>query len=426
MEVQVLQKQFLQVRSITKDICSLLFEEDMVVQVNADVSPAKWHLGHTTWFFETFVLKVYVQTYKVFKDQFDFIFNSYYKLIGEHIVQGKRHCLSRPLLKEILEYRDVIDNAILYLIQHSTNQEIFSYIELGIHHEQQHQELLYTDIKLNFFSNPMKIAYRNPRNIDKPSNMDISPESDVEYIDFKGGITRIGHDNSTFCFDNECKQHEYHIHDFSLRATCIKNQEYLDFMKDGGYENSEYWFSDAWDLIQQGKLHDPCPLYWHKMDNQWYEFTLEGFIALNLQQPVCHVSFYEASAFAMWYGARLPTEFEWEYAAQSSYATVTPESNVLCSDILHPVVEATNKTLFHLMGNSWEWTSSAYLPYPGFKYRLQSAVSEYNGKFMDNRRVLRGGSCVTPSSHIRSTYRNFLHSHQQWQFTGIRIAKDLV
>ena len=410
-------------RSLSQDICSALNSEDTVIQTIEDVSPPKWHLGHTTWFFETFLLIPFLKSYSLFHEKFNFIFNSYYESVGDKILRSNRGYLSRPTLEKVLLYRKQVDEAMQVLMHEDgcdkENSEIRKRIMIGIHHEQQHQELLYTDIKHIFFSNPIRPVYdpskrpipRNDasRKLNKPKGFTL----------FEGALATIGTHERSFGYDNEFPRHSHFLYDFQLRDSCVTNEEYLEFIEDGGYSKPEYWLSDGWDHVQKNKW--VAPLYWEKQAGQWFEFTLQGFHDLDLKASVCHVCFFEADAFARWSKRRLPTEFEWEFSS-GKVAPLLHNGNLLEKSLLHPIEERISWE--HLIGNVWEWTSSAYLPYPGFR-PLTGALKEYNGKFMNGQRVLKGGSCVTPMSHIRTTYRNFFQPEKRWQFTGIRLADNV-
>ena len=429
---------------MTKQICEYLHPEDTVIQSMEDVSPPKWHLAHTTWFFETFLLIPFVKGYTLYQESFNFLFNSYYKEIGEHILRSDRGILSRPSIKNIYSYRDKVDEDIQKLLNLESKEtiNILKKIKIGIHHEKQHQELLLTDIKHILFSNPTRPIYRPLKKFDTKKNIKkIYSQSSIklgqnlsiiknqeihqDYIYFKGGLTLIGAKEDSFAYDNEFCEHKYYLNSFFLKKTSVTNLEYLEFIEDGGYDKSRYWLSDGWDIIKKEKWK--APLYWVKNDNIWYEYQLRNFSQLDPNSPVCHISFFEADAFAKWSGKRLPTEFEWEFACKTSnIMKFKINSNFLENDLLHPISEIDKfKSLNfqHLLGNLWEWTNSSYLPYPSFK-PLTGALGEYNGKFMNAQRILRGGSSVTSISHIRPTYRNFLQANKRWQFTGIRLASN--
>lgn len=377
---------FLSVRKYTEEICKPLKIEDYVVQPIVDVSPPKWHIGHTTWFFETFILKPYVDNYKEFDPNFNFVFNSYYETVGAHVVRTDRGNLSRPTVNEVYQYRKHVDDAMEAFLAHPTSRQVNELLVLGMNHEQQHQELLITDIKYILGNNPLLPVYK-PLEI-RTSSMAGSKEN--KFINIEKGIYEIGYDGDGFCFDNEQKRHPVYLCNFFISKELVTNEEYLEFINDGGYENFAHWHADGWAWVKEHKISSP--MYWHFINEEWNCFTLNGLQPLNLNEPVNHVSFYEAAAFASWKGLRLPTEFEWEVAAHNFD-----------------------------WGKRWEWTESAYLPYPGFK-KAPGAIGEYNGKFMVNQKVLRGASEVTSPGHSRQTYRNFFQPNLRWQYTGIRLA----
>jgi len=372
------------IRKHTEDICAPLKTEDYVVQPVVDVSPPKWHLGHSTWFFESFVLKPYAQGYKEFNPDYNFIFNSYYETVGARVIRTDRGNLSRPTVEDVYKYRAYIDEAMdHFLIEHEITQELQDILLLGYNHEQQHQELLITDLKYILGHNPLFPAY----------NSDDSPEVDLainSYLQVPEGIYDIGYDGTGFCFDNELARHKVYLHDYSIGSELVTNAEYLEFIESGGYKDFRHWHSEGWEWVKTTKAE--APLYWHLIDGQHFNYTLQGLIPVNMDEPACHVNYYEAHAFAEWSGKRLPTEFEWEAAA--------PQFK---------------------WGSRWEWTESAYLPYPFYK-KAPGAIGEYNGKFMVNQMVLRGASEATPEGHSRISYRNFFHPHLQWQYAGIRLA----
>jgi ergothioneine biosynthesis protein EgtB len=402
-----LQEHYRQIRQTTEQICQPLAIEDYVIQSMADVSPPKWHLAHTTWFFETFLLLPYGRGYEVFHPQYGYLFNSYYEAVGSRHPRPQRGLLSRPTVAEILRYRTYVDEALQSLVN---DPELTDLITLGLHHEQQHQELLLTDIKHILATNPLKPAYQAGHRLVRPS-------AKLEWMDYPGGLVEIGHANSSFAFDNESPRHPVFLQDYWLASRLITNHEYLEFMQAGGYQRPEFWLADGWATIQTQGWQSP--LYWEQIDGSWWIMTLSGLQPLNGPEPVCHVSYYEADAFARWAGKRLPTEAEWENAAAS-----TPiQGNLLDSGSLHPLPAQAVTRPDQLYGDVWEWTQSAYLPYPGFS-PAAGPVGEYNGKFMSNQMVLRGGSCVTPQSHLRPSYRNFFPPHARWQFTGIRLGAD--
>lgn len=399
---------YLSIRKLTEDLAKPLSEADAQIQSMPDASPAKWHLAHTTWFFETFLLCKYLSGYQRKEEAFNYLFNSYYNGIGEQYTRARRGMISRPSLKEVIEYRRHIDENILTLINSNPDPEILYLVELGLNHEQQHQELFLTDIKHALYQNPLCPAYHQRKVLEK------SKPVPVQWVQFNEGVYEIGYNGKAFCFDNETPTHKVYLNDFKIASRPVNNGEYIEFINDGGYRRPELWLSDAWSYINQHTITQP--LYWRKIDKLWFQFTLAGMEPVNLSAPVTHISLHEASAFANWADKRLPTEAEWEVAANS----VNNQGYLLHLDTLHP--QAVNETgLQQLIGDVWEWTSSSYNAYPGFT-PYAGVVGEYNGKFMLNQYVLRGGSCATPATHIRKTYRNFFYSHQAWQFTGIRLA----
>ncbi len=403
-----LAERFCQTRALTIALIAPLAAEDCVVQSMPDASPAKWHLAHTTWFFEQFVLGPHAPAYREFDPRFGYLFNSYYETVGDRHRRAERGLLTRPTLEDVRAYRDSVDEGVLDLLAHGTSAEVAALIELGLHHEQQHQELLLTDLKHLLSCNPLRPTYRE---------LDVSEPADLEPLLFyqcPEGIYEIGHSGSAFSFDNETPRHRVFLAPFALAHRPISNAEYRDFIRDGGYTKAPLWMSDGWATVQaQGWKR---PIYWNNaLDG---EFTLGGERELEGAAPVCHVSWYEADAFSRWAGARLPTESEWEVVA----ARQPIDGNFLDDDLLHPQANGAGRDLMQLFGDVWEWTSSAYSPYPGFQ-PAAGAIGEYNGKFMANQFVLRGGSCVTPTSHIRATYRNFFYPTARWQFAGIRLAK---
>ena len=405
-----LAEEYLAVRHTTLALCSPLTVEDHGLQPMPDASPAKWHLAHTTWFFETFLLSTYFEDYRPFEAEFRNLFNSYYNAVGDRPLRALRHVLSRPSLEEVHAYRDYVDEAMLHFLL-DTPQEALPLIKLGINHEQQHQELIVTDVKNGLWANPLRPPYRAAGHL-LPSPEAARP---VEWRRFAGGLNTIGFEGSGFAFDNEGPRHSVYLRDFRLASRLVTNGEYLEFIHDAGYQRPELWLSDGWDCARTNAWH--APLYWEHYDDEWWHYTIEGMRTLERNEPVCHISFYEADAFARWAKKRLPTEAEWEVAAQSSAV----EGNLMESGVLHPRASGPSPGLSQIFGDVWEWTASAYLPYPGF-HPAAGAVGEYNGKFMCNQMVLRGGSCATPQSHIRATYRNFFPPHVRWQFMGIRLA----
>jgi ergothioneine biosynthesis protein EgtB len=403
-------------RKLSLELVDPLSLEDMVVQAMEDASPTKWHLAHTTWFFETFVLASYLPGYRLFDGAFNYCFNSYYEHQGPRQPRPKRGLLTRPSLNRILAYREHVDLALAQLLAEQTSlpPALAHRLEVGINHEQQHQELMLTDILSLFAANPLKPAYRSSR----PRSVRASLEQ-ARWIEFPGGVFQIGHEGSSFGWDNEHPRHDALIHPFLLADRLVTNWEWLEFIADGGYETATLWLSDGWAAVNRDNWH--APLYWETHDGEWLEMSLEGLQPLRLDAPVAHVSYYEADAFARWSGKRLPTEFEWEVAATTS----PRRGNFLETAELRPMpAEAVaNASPRQMFGDVWEWTQSAYLPYPGYR-APEGALGEYNGKFMVGQHVLRGGSCVTPPSHIRASYRNFFYPHQRWQFMGLRLASE--
>lgn len=370
-------------RNASETICKPLEIEDYVLQPIADVSPPKWHLGHTTWFFETFILLNYQKGYIPFNPQYNFVFNSYYETVGARIIRVDRGNLSRPTVAQVYEYRAHVDMKIKSLLENvAIGDELKDLFLLGINHEQQHQELMICDIKYILGNNPLFPVYQSVPKIIKSN---LPPES----IKNLAGIYEIGNDHEdSFSFDNERKRHKVYLEEFSISSELISNAEYMEFMEAGGYSDFVYWHAEGWDWVKNNKI--AAPLYWHKIENEWYNYRLDGLLQVDPKSAVCHVSYYEATAFASWKGTRLPTEAEWEVASK-----------------------------YFSWGERWEWTESAYLPYPGFK-KAKGAIGEYNGKFMVSQMVLRGASEATPKGHSRKTYRNFFYPQQRWQFTGIR------
>ncbi|HSY10906.1 MAG TPA: ergothioneine biosynthesis protein EgtB [Verrucomicrobiae bacterium] len=402
---------YMRMREMSLHLCSPLSVEDHSLQPMPDASPAKWHLAHTTWFFETFVLSQYMQGFSPYHPAFRNLFNSYYNSVGERPLRNLRHVLSRPSLDEVHAYRIYVDEAMVHLLTEDLPADAIKLIDLGINHEQQHQELIVTDVKNGLWANPLRPAYRaNGHN--ESASREVLP---LKWQSFAEGIYAIGYEGTAFAFDNEGPQHNVYLQPFRLASRLVTNGEFLEFMRDGAYSNPLIWLSDAWDAVNGNRWH--APLYWEQRDGEWWSFTMDGLQPLRLNEPVCHVSFYEADAFARWSGARLPSEFEWEVAARGCHVT----GNFVESGNLHPTPAAGDEPLAQMFGDVWEWTSTPYVAYPGFK-PAEGAVGEYNGKFMCNQMILRGGSCATPQSHIRATYRNFFPPHVRWQFMGLRLA----
>ena len=405
-----------QVRALSESICAPLQVEDYVIQSMPEVSPPKWHLAHVSWFFETFVLKAYLDSYQTPDPIYDYLFNSYYETHGTPFPRSQRGLLSRPGVEDLYRYRRHVDQAMGELLTNppaAHASEIQRRLELGLQHEQQHQELLLMDIKHILAQSPLFPAYR--------ADLKPAPHTRSERLgwhSFEGGVKYIGHGDEGFAFDCETPQHRQFVEDFQLADRLVTNREYLSFIADGGYTRPELWLSDGWALLAQTGWK--APLYWQRRDGAWYEMTLSGLYELPLNAPVCHVSFYEADAYARWAAARLPSEAEWEVAANGR----STRGNFLESDHLHPTPsDGPHQGPAQLFGDVWEWTASAYRPYPGFR-PLPGSLGEYNGKFMSGQMVLRGGCCATPQAHIRATYRNFFQPSMRWQFAGLRLARE--
>jgi len=420
-----LAEQYCRVRSQSLALCAPLTPEDMMVQSCADASPAKWHLAHTTWFFETFVLREFVPGYKPFHTDFMWLFNSYYNAVSEQPEKKLRASFARPGAEEILAYRHYVDQGVEDFASGDVADAARERIVLGLNHEQQHQELLITDIKHAFWSNPLHPAYAHGTDAIRS---DARAGRPVVWVEFAGGVTETGNSGSDFCFDNETPRHKVYLEPYRLASRPVSCAEYLAFMEDGGYRRSELWLSEGWNTVRAEGWE--APLYWRRGEGGWEVFTLRGFLPLEdlAATPVCHVSYFEADAFARWAGKCLPTEAEWERAA----ALAPVKGNLLEAGKFHPQAapDASNRErvaeeqggIGQAWGDVWEWTLSAYLPYPGYR-PLPGALGEYNGKFMCNQMVLRGGSVATPASHIRATYRNFFAPATRWQFSGVRLAE---
>jgi ergothioneine biosynthesis protein EgtB len=378
-------EQYSLVRTHSVQICSKLEKEDYVVQPVVDVSPPKWHLGHTTWFFETFILIPHAFAYQVYDKNYNFVFNSYYENIGTRVIRTDRGNLSRPTVDDVYKYRNYVDEAMAKFLSNPVSAEVEELLILGLNHEQQHQELLWYDIKYILGHNPLMPEY------DDQSIEDNLLGDEDGYINIEEGVYEVGYSGNAFHFDNELGRHKTYLQKFSISTSLVTNDDYIKFIEDGGYQNFNLWHAEAWDWVQTH--HITSPMYWYKIDGIWKRYSLSGLEDLILEQPVSHVSYYEAAAFAQWKNMRLPTEFEWEIAS-SQFA----------------------------WGKLWEWTESSYLPYPGFS-KVAGALGEYNGKFMVNQNVLRGASIATPAHHSRPTYRNFFHPDLRWMFSGIRLSK---
>lgn len=382
-----LAERFKQVRRRTEDICSHLQTEDYVVQPVVDVSPPKWHIGHVTWFFETFILKPYFMGYQECDPNYNYVFNSYYETVGNRVIRTDRGNLSRPTVIDVYSYRKYVDDAMYNFLECTEiTADITELMVLGFNHEEQHQELLLTDIKYILGNNPLFPAYSHDYSAPKAKIID-----DAAFIPVAEGVYEVGFTGEGFCFDNELNRHKVYVNSFAISPNLVTNAEYLEFINSGGYHDFRHWHAAGWDWVNTNKVE--APMYWHNIDGAWFNYTYNGLQPISLHDPVTHISYYEAYAFASWKGMRLPTEFEWEVAA----------------------------TQFE-WGHRWEWTESAYLPYPGFA-KAPGAIGEYNGKFMVGQKVLRGASEVTSPNHSRITYRNFFQPELRWQFTGIRLAK---
>lgn len=375
---------FLEIRYQTERICKSLKPEDSSIQPRDYVSPPKWHLAHTTWFFEQFVLTEHKENYKVFNSDFAYYFNSYYNNIGERVVRSDRGLMTRPTLNEVIDYRAYVNTHMAEFLNEDISKDVSDIIEIGLQHEQQHQELLIYDIKYIFGHQPSFPKLDCGINL-KPEN------AQHKFIKIDEGLYNIGYNGNNFCWDNELGKHKVFLHDFEISNRLVTNSEYTEFIESGGYKNFNLWHADGWDFIRKNSIISP--MYWHKVDGKWMQYTLQGFKEIDGNLPVNHISFYEAFAFAQWKEMRLPTEFEWEVASkQFNY------------------------------GQVWEWTNSAYLQYPNYT-KAEGAIGEYNGKFMVNTMVLRGASIATAKNHSRPTYRNFFHPEMRWQFSGIRLAR---
>lgn len=377
--------QYKTIRARSEEICAPLKTEDYVVQPVVDVSPPKWHLGHTTWFWETFVLTPHLKGYKLFNKDYNYVFNSYYETIGARVIRTDRGNLSRPSVEDVYNYRKHVDEGMEKFLSHDVKDDLVGLIQIGLNHEQQHQELLYTDIKYILGHNPLFPAYSNNE------KENIVQDSPAKFIEMSEGVYEIGHSGEGFCFDNELNRHKVYLSPYKICSNLVTNGEYMEFIKEGGYENFRYWHAEGLDWVKNHNAK--APLYWHRINGAWYNYTMNGLQPVSEKEILTHINFYEASAYASWKGKRLPTEPEWEAAA--------PKFD---------------------WGKRWEWTDSAYLPYPGFS-KAEGALGEYNGKFMINQMVLRGASVATPENHSRISYRNFFNPGLQWQFTGIRLAE---
>jgi ergothioneine biosynthesis protein EgtB len=412
-ELSALERCYQTVRAATMALAVPLSDADATVQSMPDASPAKWHLAHTTWFFESMVLTPHSSNYTAFDERFNFLFNSYYESVGERHPRPLRGLLTRPTLEEVRAYRAHVDAAMTALFQRASAPNVLKIIELGCHHEQQHQELLLTDILHLFAQNPLRPSYRE--SLPLPVE---PPDRTLAYRDFPGGLLEMGHDGSEFAFDCEGPRHAVQIEPYRLADRLVTNGEWAEFIADGGYRNPLLWLSDGWSRVAADGWS--APLYWEARDGEFWSMTLRGAQPLDPDAPVTHVSYFEADAFASWAGRRLPTEAEWEVAA----CALPVSGNFVDSGRLRPrPAPAPHGELRQMFGDVWEWTRSAFMPYPRFR-PMEGALGEYNGKFMSGQFVLRGGSCVTPEDHVRATYRNFFTPHARWQFSGLRLAED--
>lgn len=407
-------------RKASEQFAAPLAIEDYMLQAMDDVSPTKWHLAHVSWFFETFLLKPYLVGYKPVEPRYEYLFNSYYNTVGPQYHRPSRGLISRPTVAEVYAYRKHVDDSMLALFEKASPiliTEIAPLVELGVNHEQQHQELMVTDLKYNLAINPLKPAYHDrsiPRGVSTPAQ---------GWVEHPGGIVQTGWDSDGFAFDHESPRHDTLLHPHRIGSRLVTNGEYLAFMADGGYERHELWLSQGWSKLQADRW--AAPLYWEKIEGDWWHYTLSGMQKVDEHAPVVHVSYFEADAFAGWAGKRLPTEDEWEHHAEK----LPIQGNFADDQLYHPLPQDTSNgtpagSLLQMYGDVWEWTSSAFLPYPGFT-PLEGGPGEYNGKFMMSQMVLRGGSVATPQNHMRTTYRNFFYPPDRWQFKGFRLAEDL-
>jgi len=407
-------ERFSDVRSFTMELVEPLETEDFIIQIVEHASPAKWHLAHSSWFFEAFFLKKAMDDYQTKHPQYSYLFNSYYLQTGEPHCRNKRGDLSRPTVQNVFDYRKHVNEHVQEFLETCSGYEFEkwrSVIEVGLNHEQQHQELLITDLKIMFGQNPLQPEYKTGQR--QPAE----PQPGLTWHSFDEGVYEIGHPGGEFGYDNEFPRHKTYIHDFQLANRLITNGEFLEFMNDGGYEDPKYWLDEGHAMVVEEGWN--APLYWKKQDDGWQHFTLNGMEPVDLNEPVTHVSYFEADAYARWAGCRLPTEFEWELASEP----LRLDGNFVDQKNFHPAsANPSEPGLQQMFGDAWQWTRSSYAAYPGYE-TFPGALGEYNGKFMCNQYVLRGGSCATSKSHYRKTYRNFFHAKFRWQFTGIRLAK---
>ncbi|MEM6345730.1 MAG: ergothioneine biosynthesis protein EgtB [Bacteroidota bacterium] len=407
---------FQRVRAQSQNICAPLQKEDYVAQPVVFVSPPKWHLGHTTWFFETFLLQEFMEGYELFHPRYAYVFNSYYEGAGERVQRSDRGNLTRPTVDKVYAYREYVDRHVERLLSTvEITDEIAYIVQIGLHHEQQHQELLFYDIQYILGHNPLFPTYKEGAQIESHAG---TPS--LEWLEMEEGIYEVGHDGKGFHFDNEGGKHRVFLEPYRITDRLITNAEYLAFVEAGGYKDYQYWLEEGWRWVNENQVDSP--MYWFKVNGQWQQFSMQGMHPLDLNAPVTHISYYEAQAFAKWKGLRLPTEFEWE-AACLHYAPEIPElANFVDAEQFRPVARQGKDYQFY--GDCWEWTQSAYLPYPRYE-APEGTLGEYNGKFMVNQMVLKGGSCATPRDHIRPTYRNFFQAEMRWHYTGLRLAETL-
>ncbi len=420
---------FRQTRAFTESMCEPMVTEDYVIQSMPDVSPTKWHLAHTTWFFETFILSNHYPDYKPLNSLYNYLFNSYYNAVGEQFCRPRRGQISRPTVAEVYDYRHYVDARMIELIEMLGDEDSLETIReisiLGINHEQQHQELMATDIKHVLSMNPLY-----PTLHERPDNPAHQGVPDIKWFRHEAGLHAVGHEGNEFHFDNEGPSHQVYLNEYEIASRLVTNGEFMDFIQDGGYQRPDLWLALGWSTVQENELTDNederwnKPLYWKQTDDGWMQYTLAGLRPVNTEEPLVHVSYFEADAYARWAGARLPTEDEWEVASRNAYVEGGNYSDNLQFHP-RPLSKSADPDKIHQMfGDVWEWTSSSYSAYPGYK-PAEGALGEYNGKFMVNQVVLRGGSCATPQNHIRSTYRNFFYAADRWQFMGARLARDI-
>jgi ergothioneine biosynthesis protein EgtB len=403
------------VRALTEALAAPLSAEDQTAQSMADVSPTKWHRAHTSWFFETFVLEPHAGGYRPYDERFAYLFNSYYETVGPFFPRARRGVITRPGIGQVASYRSHVDGALEALLAAGAPEDAEARVVLGCHHEQQHQELVLMDIKNVLAANPLGPAYLADTPPSAAAGSDGAPPTGGGWLGHDGGLVEIGHDGYAFAFDNESPRHTLYLQPFELADRLVTNGQWLEFMADGGYNRPELWLSEGWATVRAE--HWDAPLYWQAVDGGWRHYTLSGVRSVDPAEAVCHVSFFEADAFARWAGARLPTEAEWEAVA----AGWPVAGRFLELDRLRPGPAGQDPSLF---GDVWQWTSSSYAPYPGYRPG-PGALGEYNGKFMANQYVLRGGACVTPAGHVRATYRNYFPASARWAFSGLRLARDL-